>query len=174
MKSKISLISIAFSLLLLPISAKTVGAHHTRAHSILAHHDLNHNNTFNISIAGADGKPFDKSSTKVKAIVGDSPWTSISKEIPAGNVEFIISNRGKYYHELVILKIEKAIDRLPLKGTHLDIAQSGVKIGEIDRSELANGGTHKLMTKLTPGRYLLVSNIPGDYQKGMKALLVVK
>jgi uncharacterized cupredoxin-like copper-binding protein len=56
----------------------------------------------------------------------------------------------------------------------LDIAQSGVKIGEIDRSELANGGTHKLMTKLTPGRYLLVSNIAGDYQKGMKALLVVK
>jgi uncharacterized cupredoxin-like copper-binding protein len=166
MKSKISLISIAFSLLLLPMSAKTVGAHHTRAHSILTHHDLNHNNTFNIS--------FDKSSTKVKAIVGDSPWTSISKEIPAGNVEFIVSNRGKGSHELVILKIEEPIDRLPLKGTQLDIAQSGTKIGGIDRSELANGGNHKLMTKLTPGRYLLVSNIDGDYQKGMKALLVVK
>jgi hypothetical protein len=151
MKSKISLISIAFSLLLLPMSAKTVDAHHTRAHSILAHHDLNHNNTFNISIH--------KSSTKVKAIVTDSPWTNISKEIPAGNVEFIVSNRGKRAHELVILKVEEPIDRLPLKGTHLDIAQSGVKIGEIDRSELANGGTHKLMTKLTPGRYLLVSNI---------------
>ncbi len=166
MKSELSLISIAFSLLLLPISAKTVDAHHTRAHSIVAHHDPVHNATFNISI--------DKSSSKVKAIVTDSAWTSISTQVPAGNVEFIVSNRGKRSHEMVILKIEKAIDRLPLKGTQLDIAQSGTKIGGIDRSELVDGGTHKLMTKLTPGRYLLVSNINEDYQKGMKALLVVK
>jgi uncharacterized cupredoxin-like copper-binding protein len=166
MNSKANLISIAFSLLLLPMSTKTVSAHHTRAHSILAHHDPAHNATFNISI--------DRSSTKVKVIVTDSAWTSISKEIPAGNVEFIVSNRGKGSHEMVILKVAEPIDRLPLNGSQLDISQSGIKIGGIDRSELANGGTHKLMTKLTPGRYLLVSNIAGDYQKGMKALLVVK
>jgi uncharacterized cupredoxin-like copper-binding protein len=166
MKSELSLISIAFSLLLLPISAKTVGAHHTRSHSIVAHHDPVHSATFNISI--------DKSSSKVKAIVTDSAWTSISTQVPAGNVEFIVSNRGKRAHEMVILKIEEPIDRLPLNGAQLDIAGSGTQVAKVESGELGNGVTHKLMTKLTPGRYLLVSNINEDYQKGMKALLVVK
>jgi uncharacterized cupredoxin-like copper-binding protein len=182
MNSKINLISIALSLLILPISTKSVVAHHTREHSIVAHHNPAHNATFNISV--------DRSSTKVKAIVTDSAWPSISTEVPAGNVEFIVSNRGKLAHEMVILKIEEPIvgkasslnetlceqneNRLPLTGTQLDLAGSGTKVAKIESGELKNGATHKLMTKLTPGRYLLVSNISEDYQKGMKALLVVK
>jgi uncharacterized cupredoxin-like copper-binding protein len=166
MNSKINLISIALSLLILPISTKSVVAHHTREHSIVAHHNPAHNATFNISV--------DRSSTKVKAIVTDSAWPSISIEVPAGNVEFIVSNRGKLAHEMVILKIEEPIARLPLTGTQLDLAGSGTKVAKIESGELKNGATHKLMTKLTPGRYLLVSNISEDYQKGMKALLVVK
>jgi uncharacterized cupredoxin-like copper-binding protein len=166
MKSNKSLISIAFSLLLLPLSAMSVVAHHTREHSIVAHHDPAHKATFDISI--------DRSLTKVKAIVTDSAWPSISTEVPAGNIEFIVSNRGKNSHEMLILKIYEPIDRLPLNGTQLDLAGSGTKIAKIESIELANGATQKLMTKLVPGKYLLVSNISEDYQKGMKALLVVK
>ena len=166
MKSKTNLISIALFLLILPISTKSVVAHHTREHSIVAHHHPAHKATFDVSIAPA--------LTKVKAIVTDSAWPSISIEVPAGNVEFIVSNKGKRAHEMVILKIEESIDRLPLNGSQLDVAGSGTKIAKIESSELTNGVTHKLMTKLTPGRYLLVSNVSEDYQKGMKSLLIVK
>lgn len=166
MNSIINLISIACALILLPISAKSVVAHHTREHSIVAHHHPDHKATFDVSI--------DPALTKIKAIVTDSAWPSIATEIPAGNVEFIVSNRGKRAHEMVILKIEESIDGLPLNGAQLNIAELGTKIAKIDSSELTNGAIHKLMTKLTPGKYLLVSNISEDYQKGMKALLIVK
>ncbi len=166
MNSKLTRISIALSLLVFPISTQSVVAHHTREHSIVAHHEPGHKASFDVSITPA--------LTKVKATVTDSAWPSIATEVPAGNVEFIVSNKGNRAHEMVILKIEESIDRLPLNGTQLDLAGSGTKIAKIESSELTNGVTHKLMTKLTPGRYLLVSNVSEDYQKGMKSVLIVK
>ncbi len=156
MSAKINYISIALCLALAPIYASNVIAH--------PHHGgVNHHSISSTKVI-----------TQVKISTTDSALTTISTEVAAGAVEFIVSNQGKVPHEMVVLKLSQPIDKLPMKGNRLDEKRSGKKIGEIESSELASGATHRLMTKLTPGQYLLFSNVPGDYLAGMKVLLTVK
>jgi uncharacterized cupredoxin-like copper-binding protein len=47
-------------------------------------------------------------------------------------------------------------------------------VGEINESKLTSGATQTLQLNLTPGRYLLVCNLPGHFQAGMKTEFTVK
>lgn len=94
---------------------------------------------------------------------------------PSGLVEFVVKNEGKKPHEFVIFKKNLLNKKLPLKGTSLDEDSPGLKnLGEISESKLQSGTTQTLKLKLTPGRYLLVCNLPGHFQAGMKAEFIVK
>jgi uncharacterized cupredoxin-like copper-binding protein len=135
---------------------------------VIAQTSMNANNSISIE------KEAKKSMTQVNMIAKESSFIVSTTTVPTGKVEFIVSNQGELPHEMVVLKITESVDKLPLKGNRLDEAKSGTKIGEIESSELVSGATHKLMTDLTPGKYLLVSNTPGDYLAGMKILLTVK
>jgi uncharacterized cupredoxin-like copper-binding protein len=86
--------------------------------------------------------------------------------VPAGQVEFDLSNLGPDQHEFVIFKTDLAPDNLPVQnGQVVETASSLQKIDE--QQEYPSGGTRTLAVSLDPGNYVLICNIVGHYQQGM-------
>ena len=91
--------------------------------------------------------------------------------LAAGKTDLLVTNRGQHRHELVILKSNTSADRLPLRGNRVDEHAAGTNSGEAD--DLAPGQQRSVAVTLTPGRYVLICNLPGHYRKGMHAILTV-
>jgi uncharacterized cupredoxin-like copper-binding protein len=92
--------------------------------------------------------------------------------IPAGQIEFDLSNMGPDQHEFVVFKTDLAPDRLPLKdGQVVEDAASLQKIGEQD--QYASGTSKTLTLNLQPGHYVVICNLPGHYEQGMRFGLTV-
>jgi uncharacterized cupredoxin-like copper-binding protein len=96
-----------------------------------------------------------------------------SNTVVAGKVTFVITNAsGKLVHELVVLKTDLAVDQLPVNlDGKVDEAKLNNK-GEVEN--IAPGKTKRLTLKLSPGKYVIVCNIPDHYKMGMRAGLTVK
>ncbi|MFH7026954.1 MAG: sulfocyanin-like copper-binding protein [Heteroscytonema crispum UTEX LB 1556] len=112
--------------------------------------------------------------TKIQATTKEMEIQLSQSTVPAGNVEFVVTNQGKVEHEFVVIKTDLPLDKLPLKGDRLDEDKAGKEIGEIDEDELKSGTTKTLSLNLTPGKYLIVCNLPGHFKAGMRTLLTVK
>ena len=113
--------------------------------------------------------------TKIEVTAKEMAFQLSSTTASAGPVEFVVKNVGKEPHEFVVLKNDLADKKLPLKGDSLDEDAKGFKnLGEIGENKLKSGATETLKVNLTPGRYLLVCNLPGHYKAGMKADFTVK
>lgn len=113
--------------------------------------------------------------TKIEVTAKEMAFQLSSTTASAGPVEFVVKNVGKEPHEFVVLKNDLADKKLPLKGDSLDEDAKGFKnLGEIGENKLKSGATETLKVSLTPGRYLLVCNLPGHFKAGMKAEFTVK
>lgn len=113
--------------------------------------------------------------TKINVTAKEMVFQLSSGTAPAGLVEFIVNNEGTKPHEFVVLKNDVPNKKLPLKGGNLDEDAKGLKnLGEINESKLRSGTTQTLKLHLTPGRYLLVCNLPGHFQAGMRKEFIVK
>jgi uncharacterized cupredoxin-like copper-binding protein len=101
-----------------------------------------------------------------------SPFqTSVSpSSAKAGKVAFTLVNKGTMVHEAVILKTNTRYDKLPVsKGK----ASEKGKVGAI--KNVAGGKTSTPLTlTLAAGRYVIICNVPGHYQGGMRVALTVK
>ncbi|NWF60730.1 MAG: copper-binding protein [Fischerella sp.] len=111
---------------------------------------------------------------KVQVTVKEMAVQLSPSTVPAGPVEFVANNQGNLDHEMVVIKTDLPLDKLPLKGDRLDEDKAGKKIGEIEEEELTSGATKTLAVNLTPGNYLIVCNLPGHFQAGMRTFLTVK
>jgi uncharacterized cupredoxin-like copper-binding protein len=89
------------------------------------------------------------------------------KQVPAGKVTFIARNVGAAEHEFVVLRRASSGN---LRVAAFKAEESG-KIGEIEG--VIPGRTRRTTLTLQPGRYILICNVPGHYQLGMRAELVV-
>jgi uncharacterized cupredoxin-like copper-binding protein len=87
----------------------------------------------------------------------------------AGTVTFAARNLGKIKHELVVLRTDRQPASLPI--AHGQAREAG-KIGEIE--QFAAGGIQTASFRLAPGRYVLLCNVPGHYQRGMHVGLTVQ
>jgi uncharacterized cupredoxin-like copper-binding protein len=112
--------------------------------------------------------------TKIQATTKEMAIELSQSTVPAGNVEFVVTNQGKMEHEFVVIKTDLPLEKLPLKGDRLDKDKAGKEIGEIEEDELKSGTTKTLSVNLTPGKYLIVCNLPGHFKAGMRTLLTVK
>lgn len=113
--------------------------------------------------------------TKINVTAKEMLFQLSSATAPAGRVEFVVKNQGKKPHEFVVLKNDFPDQKLPLKGGNLAEDAKGLKnLGEINESKLTSGTTQTLQLNLTPGRYLLVCNLPGHFQAGMRTEFTVK
>jgi uncharacterized cupredoxin-like copper-binding protein len=95
-------------------------------------------------------------------------------EVPTGNLRFRVRNNGTLEHELVIIKSVLPADNLPIDqaGTAVDLGAAGEVAGEI---EAIGSNQEKSATfSLTSGKYVLICNIAGHYQQGMRTDFTVQ
>ena len=98
-------------------------------------------------------------------IVADHPT------IAAGHVVVGIRNHAAMLHELKVIKTDLAPDQLPLDGATAKAKEDG-KVGEL--TNIAAGASRKLVLELTPGKYVLICNVPAHYGLGMHVAFEVK
>jgi uncharacterized cupredoxin-like copper-binding protein len=86
----------------------------------------------------------------------------------AGKVTFKATNDGKVAHELVVLQTDKAPGALPVAKAKADEA------GDLGEAEDIAAGTSKSVTlALKPGHYVLICNLAGHYEAGMRTAFTV-
>ncbi len=91
--------------------------------------------------------------------------------IAAGHVVVGIRNHAAMLHELKVIKTDLAPDQLPVDGATAKAKEDG-KVGEL--TDVSGGASRKLVLELVPGKYVLICNIAGHYQLGMRVGLEVQ
>ena len=94
----------------------------------------------------------------------------------AGRVKITAPNDGKVVHELVLLKTNRDPGSFEAPGGEVDekaLEESGAEIpGEI--ADVPPGKTKSVTVDLKPGKYAMICNVPGHYQRGMYGSLTAK
>jgi uncharacterized cupredoxin-like copper-binding protein len=91
--------------------------------------------------------------------------------ILSGHVVIGIRNHAAMAHEFKVIKTDLAPDQLPIDAASAKASEDG-KVGEL--LNIAAGASRKLVVDLTPGKYVLICNVAGHYQLGMRVGLEVK
>jgi len=86
-----------------------------------------------------------------------------------GKVTFSVKNAGSDRHELVVVKTSTAASKLKVSGGR---ASAKGTVGAV--KNIAAGKTKTLSLHLPKGHYVLLCNLPGHYQLGMRADFSVK
>ena len=95
------------------------------------------------------------------------------KRLAAGDVEFVVRNRGPDEHELIAVRAHDP--RLPLRSDGTTVNEEALKPVEAGALEPGQpGGVRHLRAHLSPGRYVLLCNMAGHYLGGMHLRLVVR
>jgi uncharacterized cupredoxin-like copper-binding protein len=97
--------------------------------------------------------------------ITDTPAT-----IKAGTIKFGIRNSGAMLHEFDLIKTDLAPDKL-----EIDTAAAKAKTDGLVK-QVQNIGVGKVATlsaDLAPGHYVIICNVAGHYQLGMRAELTV-
>jgi uncharacterized cupredoxin-like copper-binding protein len=81
-----------------------------------------------------------------------------------GRVTFVVHNADSVPHNLVVLRTNTAPRSLPVTGEHGRAREVGRQGGT---AFLRDEQTVRLTLTLRAGRYLLICNVPGHYQRGM-------
>ncbi len=84
---------------------------------------------------------------------------------------FGIRNHASMLHEVKVIKTDLAADALPIDQAAAKANEEG-KVAEL--LNIASGASRKLVADLTPGKYVIICNVAGHYQLGMRVGLEVK
>ena len=108
--------------------------------------------------------------------MADYSFTPKDATTAAGKVTISAPNDGQLPHELVLFKTDRSPTSLPRKGNEIDeegLEAKGVESpGEIE--EVGPGETKTGLFNLTPGKYVMICNLPGHFQNGMYGTITVK
>ena len=100
----------------------------------------------------------------------------------AGDITFRVKNLGTTEHEMIVLKTDTPFDQLPVADagdppvpvkTGANKVDEANNVGETGDPNLKPGETRSFTVKLTAGKYVLVCNLAGHYQMGMRAPFTV-
>ena len=110
--------------------------------------------------------------TAVNAQLADFSITLDKTTVPAGDVDFMLSNTGTIVHQFVIIDTDTQAAGLAVNGARVD--EDGLDI--VDKvEEIAAGGTTTLSADaLAAGHYAIICNVDGHYQSGMHTDLTVQ
>jgi uncharacterized cupredoxin-like copper-binding protein len=91
--------------------------------------------------------------------------------VRAGDVRFVVKNKGPDTHEVLIARTSAA---LPLRADSITVDEDALEPVTVDEVEAEPPGRVEVLgVKLRPGRYELFCNMAGHYLGGMRARLVV-
>jgi uncharacterized cupredoxin-like copper-binding protein len=95
--------------------------------------------------------------------------------VPVGTVSFRILNQGPTTHEVIVVRTDRAPDKLPLQRDGLTVNEDAPGVDLLDEVEgLDIGDRQTLVLGLAPGHYVLYCNLEGHYLGGMYAALTVR
>lgn len=91
--------------------------------------------------------------------------------VKAGIVKFGIRNQGTMVHDFDLIKTDLAPDKLPI-----DTASAKAKTDGLVKQmiNIAQGRATTLSADLAAGHYVIICNVAGHYQLGMRAELTVQ
>jgi uncharacterized cupredoxin-like copper-binding protein len=112
--------------------------------------------------------------TPVDVLLEDFKVRRDAAFVPAGTVRFRVLNQGPTSHELIVVRTDRAPDKLPLQRDGLTVDEEGPGVellGEAEGLDIDDRQT--LVLALRPGHYVLYCNLEGHYLGGMYAALTV-
>jgi len=95
--------------------------------------------------------------------------------VPAGTVSFRILNQGPTTHQVIVVRTDRAPDKLPLQRDGLTVNEEAPGIELVDEvGGLDIDDRQTLVLDLAAGNYVMYCNLEGHYLGGMHATLTVR
>lgn len=116
-------------------------------------------------------QPSGQQGTSVAVALREWSVEPSAAETRPGEVTFEVSNDGTLPHNFVVFSTESAADQLPVENAQVVESEGVVEAGRID--EFPGGSSESLTVELDAGAYVLVCNLPGHYEQGMRAAFSV-
>ena len=114
------------------------------------------------------------SGTPVNVLLKDFRVRQDVAVVPAGTVRFRILNQGPTTHEFIVVRTDRAPDKLPLQRDGLTVNEDAPGISLLDEAEgLDIDDRQTLVLDLAAGHYVMYCNLEGHYLGGMHAALTV-
>jgi len=113
--------------------------------------------------------------TALTVVMSDYAFAPKDASAAAGELTITAPNQGKLPHELVLIRTDLPLNKLPTDSSgnvNEDAFPASRLPGEI--SETEPGATGSLTVTLPAGRYVMLCNVPGHYKAGMVGNLVVR
>ena len=115
------------------------------------------------------------SGTPVNVLLKDFEVQQDAAVVPAGTVSFRIRNQGPTSHEYVVVRTDRAPDKLPLQRDGLTVDEEGPGMDLVDEAEALDiDDRQTLVLDLAAGHYVMYCNFQGHYLGGMHAALTVR
>ena len=115
------------------------------------------------------------SGTPVNVLLEDFKVEQDAAVVPAGAVSFRIRNQGPTSHEYIVVRTDRAPDKLPLQRDGLTVNEEGPGIDLVDEAQALDIDDREILTlDLAPGHYVMYCNFEGHYLGGMHAALTVR
>jgi uncharacterized cupredoxin-like copper-binding protein len=115
------------------------------------------------------------SGTPVNVLLDDFEVRRDAAVVPAGTVSFRILNQGPTTHELIVVRTDRASDKLPLQRDGLTVNEDAPGIDLLDEAEgLDIDDRRTLVLDLAAGNYVMYCNLEGHYLGGMHEALTVR
>ena len=115
------------------------------------------------------------SGTPVNVLLEDFKVRQVAAVVPAGTVSFDIRNQGPTTHELIVVRTDRAPDKLPLQDDGLTVDEEARGIDLLDEAGgLDIDESETLVLDLTAGNYVMYCNLEGHYLGGMHAELTAR
>jgi uncharacterized cupredoxin-like copper-binding protein len=115
--------------------------------------------------SGGDGSP-------IAATMTDTSVTLDPTSATAGSITFTAKNDGTITHELYVFQTDLAPDQLPVAEGKVQEDVEGVEfVSEVE--DIAPGTSKPMTVDLAVGDYVVLCNIPGHYEAGMRAPFTV-
>ena len=113
--------------------------------------------------------------TPVDVLLQDFQVREDATVVPAGTVSFRIRNQGPTSHEFIVVRTDRAPDKLPLQSDGLTVNEKADGIDLIDEADgLDIDDRQTLVLDLAAGQYVMYCNLEGHYLGGMYAALTVR
>jgi uncharacterized cupredoxin-like copper-binding protein len=124
-------------------------------------------------VAAACGEPapaFDAKAVQLVIEMRDYSVKPSVDVVKAGTIKIGIRNLAGMSHDLVVLKTDVAPDKLPYDGGRAQVIETGL----VGKQLVEPQRSAALTVTLEPGSYVLICNVAGHYQLGMRAALKVE
>ena len=107
------------------------------------------------------------SGTPINVLLQDFKVQRDAAVVPAGTVSFHIRNQGPTTHEFIVVRTDRAPDKLPLQRDGLTVNEDAPSIHPVEEVEgLDIDDRETLNLDLAAGQYVMFCNLEGHYLGG--------